>query len=174
LELSFHLFTQHTTTTTTTTITEKPHNLNLFNTHISIPFQKAPASLGTCTGVRERSSSHKRGKKEKERKKKMRSFFVLAVVFAVLCRAEVASEVGSWELVRPTDGPTIDPPQQLGITIDELITIGKTIWQVVKDGKPVVNYAVDWAVRTHPPASLPHLREKSFFRFLTKFLARNP
>jgi len=37
----------------------------------------------------------------------------------------------------------VPPPQN--IDISTIITIGKTVWEIIKDGKPVVDYKDDWA-----------------------------
>jgi len=37
----------------------------------------------------------------------------------------------------------VPPPQNIDIAT--IITIGKTVWEIIKDGKPVVDYSSDWA-----------------------------
>ena len=75
----------------------------------------------------------------------MKSLFVLLVLVVGFSHCATPSNDVVREVVHPTTSSPEVVPIDAKISIDELITIGKTIWQVIKDGKPVVNYQVDWA-----------------------------
>jgi len=93
----------------------------------------------------------------------MRTFVaVLALAFVALALSTEELRIDSITLTRPTLGaienphavPTllegaprpyfVDPPKD-DITIDDLIAIGKKVWDIIKEGQPVVDYKNDWA-----------------------------
>ena len=56
------------------------------------------------------------------------------------------------ELTTPINEPTLEgmdnralEPQPANIDIGTIIEIGKTVWEIIKEGKPVVDYKTDWA-----------------------------
>jgi len=85
--------------------------------------------------------------------------FVIAVVLALACVAmaddnenllltsvRLTTPVGSpAEYTRTTDLPQVHAEVPQNIDIATIITIGKTVWEIIKEGKPVVDYKSDWA-----------------------------
>ena len=68
----------------------------------------------------------------------------LILLFGI-CHAATPSSDLVMESIRPSTPTPIPTTIDSKISIDELITIGKQFWNIIKDGKPVVNYQVDWA-----------------------------
>ena len=86
--------------------------------------------------------------------------FVIFALVALACVAAAENDpnllLTSVHLTVPTGEPvqfTRDPvvyeqqgePVPQNIDIATIITIGKTVWEIIKDGKPVVDYKSDWA-----------------------------
>jgi len=83
--------------------------------------------------------------------------FVVIALFALACVAlanDASLTVSSIDFTSPTTGPVQFvrkhneempdfPPENFDIAT--LVTIGKTVWEIIKEGKPVVNYKNDWA-----------------------------
>jgi len=44
-----------------------------------------------------------------------------------------------------TERPHFEDPALKDIDIDDLIAIGKKVWEIIKEGQPVVDYKNDWA-----------------------------
>jgi len=47
--------------------------------------------------------------------------------------------------IHPSKTAARDEPVPQNIDIATIITIGKTVWEIIKEGKPVVDYKSDWA-----------------------------
>jgi len=80
-------------------------------------------------------------------------YVVLAVV-ALACVAAAAQNgdllLSNARLTIPKTEPVehirdvaAEPPKN--VDISTIITIGKAVWEIIKDGKPVVDYKTDWA-----------------------------
>lgn len=82
-------------------------------------------------------------------------FALVALACVVAAENDVSLLLTSVHLTVPTGEPvefTRDPvvyeqgqPVPQNIDIATIITIGKTVWEIIKDGKPVVDYKSDWA-----------------------------
>jgi len=95
----------------------------------------------------------------------MRTFIaVLAISFVALALTNEELRIDSITLTRPTLDPMEKPhanPTYLegaerlqfenpivahdDISIDDLIAVGKKVWEIIKEGQPVVDYQNDWA-----------------------------
>jgi len=80
--------------------------------------------------------------------------YVVLALAALACIAAASQNdeliVTNVKLTVPENGPVVvvrdapvEPPKN--IDISTIIAIGKAVWEIVKDGKPVVDYKTDWA-----------------------------
>lgn len=85
----------------------------------------------------------------------MKALFVALVALACGAAALQASDdlvIDHFEMTVPTEDPVlvgvdnrkVDVTPK-NIDIATIITIGKTVWEIIKEGKPVVDYKTDWA-----------------------------
>lgn len=94
-------------------------------------------------------------------------FVVLAVLALACCAAADQNDnllVKSIDVMTPINAPEVFVRDQeiqaetpKNIDIATIVTIGKTVWSIIKEGKPVVDYKNDWAGAVPKGVSWTHL-----------------